>query len=109
MPKLSGGAGWDVDNHIGFVATRDNQLYGYGANAVGQINNAMSPTAVLTPVKMTLPADVSYVKKVKTSGQGTSYVCVIGPNTSTGKDEAYCRGRGISLTAAWPRLMCRLG
>lgn len=104
LPKLSGGAGWDVDNHIGFVATGNNQLYGYGANASGQINNAMSPTSVLTPVKMALPTNVSYVKKVQTSGQGAGYVCIIGPNSSTTKDEAYCRGQGFTLTATWTKV-----
>lgn len=100
-PRISGGAGWDAADHMGLVITADNQLYGYGANSAGQLNDEQSPTVVPIPVKINLPATVKSVKKVGTSGMGASALCIIGDN-----DKAYCRGDGILLTRGmWQQVM----
>ncbi len=95
-PRVSGGAGWAADEHIALVATVDNQLYGFGDNTKNQINSTGSPK-VTTPVKMDLPAGVASVKKIVTSGQGASYLCIIGDN-----QKAYCRGSVFS--SSWTKI-----
>lgn len=100
-PRISGGAGWDANDHLGLVVTSDNQLYGFGANGAGQLNDAKLPTLISTPIKITLPASVQTVKKVSTSGTGASITCIIGDN-----DKAYCRGSGFGLaTGMWHEVM----
>lgn len=100
-PRISGGAGWDANDHLGLVVTSDNQLYGYGANGSGQINDARVPTLISTPTKIALPPSVQTVKKVSTSGTGASITCIIGDN-----DKAYCRGSGLGLAPGmWHEVM----
>lgn len=100
-PRISGGAGWDMDNHIGLIATADNQLFGFGANDGGQLIDSPSASNVTSPTKLVLPSGVQTVKKISTSGTGTSAICIIG-----GNDRAYCRGNSGSIggTTAWQKV-----
>lgn len=95
-PQVGGGAGWQSAGHIGFMVSTTGQLFGYGANTAGQINDSSSPTVMSIPFQMTLPAGVASVKKAVSSGQGASYICIIGNN-----DKAYCRGQGGSMSSTW--------
>jgi len=88
LPKVAGGAGWANNGHIGVLQSADRQLYAYGDNSNYQITDSGTPAMVMTPVKMSLPLGVTYVNKVVTSGQGASYVCIIGSD-----NQAYCRGK----------------
>lgn len=90
-PKISGGAGYLNIEHLALVATVDNQLYGFGSNSAYQINATGSPAIVADPIKIILPDGVKGVKKITTSGQGSSYVCIIGDDL-----KAYCRGSAFS-------------
>lgn len=94
-PKISGGAGWQSSGHIGFFLSVDNQLYGYGDNTAGQLTDTMTPSLVITPAKITLPSAVTSVKKVISSGQGASFVCIIGNDNNL-----YCRGAPGDSTSA---------
>lgn len=86
-PKIAGGAGWKGFGHLAAILTADNQLYGIGSNTNGQINDLTAPSVVSTPILMALPAGVTSVKSVTTSGQGASIICIIA-NT----DQVWCRG-----------------
>lgn len=101
VPKITGGAGWLDYGHIGMFVSVKGQLYGYGSDTSGQITNApVSPFNVAKPTLIELPAGVSSVKEVKTSGQGASFVCIIGNN-----DQAYCRGSGLGLdNTGWQQI-----
>lgn len=87
QPKIAGGAGWQNNGHLAAIITTDNQMYAFGANQMGQINDLSSPANVMFPSKMTLPSGVSSVTSVQTSGQGGSIVCIL---ANTG--QVYCRG-----------------
>jgi len=101
VPRIAGGAGWLEFGHIGMFVSVKGQLYGYGSDTSGQITNApVSPFNVAKPTLIELPAGVSSVKEVKTSGQGASFVCIIGNN-----DQAYCRGSGLGLNnTGWQQI-----
>jgi alpha-tubulin suppressor-like RCC1 family protein len=86
-PSIAGGAGWQDNGHLASVLTTDNQLYAFGANSLGQINDISSPANVLFPLQVALPSGVATVSSVKTSGQGASILCII---ANTG--QVYCRG-----------------
>lgn len=92
MPQISGGAGWKDTGHIGFFLSEDKQLYGYGENGVAQILDSNVPSQIVFPSKLSLPVGVSSVKKVLSSGQGASFMCIIGNN-----DRVYCKGSGLNL------------
>lgn len=87
QPKIAGGAGWQDNGHLAAVLTTDQQLYAFGANSMGQINDLSSPANVLFPEKLALPSGVSSVTAVETSGQGASIMCILA-NTA----QVYCRG-----------------
>ena len=90
VPKITGGAGWLDYGHIGMFISVKGQLYGYGEDSDGQItSNPISPYNIAKPTQIPLPTGVSTVKVAKTSGQGASFICIIGNN-----DRAYCRGSG---------------
>lgn len=86
-PSIAGGAGWQDNGHLASVLTTDNQLYAFGANSMGQINDISSPANVLFPLQVALPSGVATVSAVKTSGQGASILCIL---ANTG--QVYCRG-----------------
>ncbi len=97
MPMISGGAGWQENGHIALVGTTNGQLYGFGYNSAYQITNSGTPASVSNPVKMDLPAGVSKVTKITTSGRGASILCIIGDN-----QQAYCRAEnGGATSGAW--------
>lgn len=101
-PEITGGAGWGQGpGHINIYKSINGEIYGFGENGSGQINNSKSPTAVKTPEKMTLPTGVSSVTDVQTSGQGASFLCIIGND-----QQAYCRGEGLGLNPknAWTKV-----
>jgi alpha-tubulin suppressor-like RCC1 family protein len=87
QPKIAGGAGWQNNGHLASILTTDQQLYAFGANDMGQVNDVSSPTAAAFPIKVTLPSGVTSVSSVKTSGQGASIMCILS-NTA----QVYCRG-----------------
>lgn len=99
MPQMSGGAGWADSGHIGLFLSSTSQLYGYGDNRVAQLNDASSPSLMSTPQRINLPAGVMYVKKVMSSGQGASYMCIIGSD-----NQVYCRGQGMYLSPGWNKI-----
>ncbi len=91
-PMLSGGAGYDgtsgnATNDMGLFWTADNQLYGFGINSGGQLTDSRTPADAATPVKMALPTGVTKVIKVKTSGFGATFLCIIGNDNNV-----WCRG-----------------
>ena len=92
QPQIAGGAGWLDQGHIGMFVSTKGELYGYGSNDGGQITDSGSPNIIKLPQKMALPLGVSTVKKAITSGQGASFMCIIGDN-----DRVYCRGQGMGL------------
>lgn len=87
QPQIAGGAGWQSSGHLAAFLTTDQQLYAFGANDMGQVNNVSSPGVVALPAKVALPSGVASVLSVKTSGQGASIMC-IRSNTA----QVYCRG-----------------
>ena len=93
QPKIAGGAGWLNNGHIAVVTSVDNQLYGFGSNYAGQVATENSPTNVLYPDQVPLPNGVTSAVKVRTSGQGASFVCFLGNNS-----QLYCRGEGLGNT-----------
>jgi alpha-tubulin suppressor-like RCC1 family protein len=104
-PKIAGGAGWKGTGHLGAVMTANNQLYGYGANVNGQIVDSKSPASVLLPTVISLPAGVTSVNSVVTSGQGASIMCIMA-NTA----QVWCRGAAgaaedglMPATVGWQR------
>lgn len=106
LPQISGGSGWKENGHIAMVLTASKQLYGVGENADWQITDSATPSDITNPVKMKLPTGVQSIKKVVSSGQGGSFVCIIGSN-----DQVYCRGGGggagdymLAGTTTWSRL-----
>lgn len=100
-PSIAGGAGWDVEGHIGIFLSTSGQIYGYGQNSDGQIGVPKSPNVVQTPQLIPLPVGLSKVKSVQTSGVGASFVCIVGDNGAV-----YCRGSGVSLpnTGTWVKM-----
>ena len=86
-PSIAGGAGWQNNGHLAAILTTDQQLYAFGANQTNQIAGAGTPAAVIFPAKVDLPAGVTSVSSVKTSGQGASIICILA-NTA----QVYCRG-----------------
>ncbi|NCC19480.1 hypothetical protein EOM33_00260 [Candidatus Saccharibacteria bacterium] len=101
VPKITGGAGWLDYGHIGMFISVKGQLYGYGEDGDGQItSNPISPYNIAKPTQIPLPTGVSTVKVAKTSGQGASFICIIGNN-----DQAYCRGNGLGLdNTGWQQI-----
>lgn len=91
-PFMSGGAGFDgstgnATNDMGLYVSSDNQLYGYGVNAGGQLTDSKTPSPAMTPVKMALPAGVNKATSIKTSGYGATFLCIIGDDSNV-----WCRG-----------------
>lgn len=92
LPKITGGAGWSTADHLAAIVAVDDKLYGVGSNISGHITEVHgSPPYVATPMEIKLPTGVSSVKKVKTSGQGAAYICILGSD-----DSVYCRGNVFS-------------
>jgi alpha-tubulin suppressor-like RCC1 family protein/type II secretory pathway pseudopilin PulG len=97
LPRFSGGAGYEFADglypeHVAVIASIDNNLYGVGYNGGHQITNNLNPINVTSPTKIVLPSGVTSIKKITTSGMGTSIICIIGNN-----DQAYCRGQGMDF------------
>jgi alpha-tubulin suppressor-like RCC1 family protein len=86
-PTISGGAGWQNNGHIGAILSANGQVYSFGANSQGQVLGVASPVNVTLPSKMKLPTGVNSVKKLMSSGQGASFVCIIGDDS-----KVYCQG-----------------
>lgn len=86
-PRIAGGAGWKDNGHLAVILTMDQQLYAFGDNTLGQVTDSQTPTAVNVPRLVGLPAGVSSVSSVVTSGQGASFMCVMA-NTA----QVWCRG-----------------
>ena len=95
-PQLGGGAGWKTGGHIGYFLSGTGILYGWGDNDQGQIGDVSLGTEVTIPVAMNLPTGVTRVKKIASSGQGASMICIIGSN-----DQVYCRGDGEIGSPTW--------
>jgi alpha-tubulin suppressor-like RCC1 family protein len=106
VPQIAAGAGWKNSGHNGYMLTSDGTLYGWGDNSANQLGDNTVPSipvtataspddsaravkAVTTPIKIALPAGVKYVKKVRSTLQGASTLCIIASD-----DQAYCRGLG---------------
>lgn len=105
LPKLSGGAGWATSDHLAVIASTDNKLYGFGGNGAAQITDSRSPNPVVTPIQTPMPHGVSFAKKVMTSGQGASLVCIIGSD-----DNLYCRGQGLDVgIMLWTKMAIPVG
>lgn len=86
-PQLAGGAGYQNTGHIGYVVSSFGNLYGMGANDSQQIGTTGLGPFVSTPTQVALPAGVTKVLHIYTSGQGASFVCIIGDD-----GQMYCRG-----------------
>lgn len=100
LPEFSGGAGWAEDDHVAIIKTVDGRLFGFGANTYSQLTDGATPTNVLSPTELSLPLGISSIKKMSTSGQGASGICIIGNN-----DQVYCRGGSTSFSAGyWSKL-----
>ena len=104
-PKLAGGGGWKGTGHLATILTANKQLFGFGANSLGQVNDSQSPASVLIPTEMSLPPGVSSVVDVMSSGQGASFVCIMA-NTA----QIWCRGAAgaaenglLPQTVGWQR------
>lgn len=99
-PQLGAGAGWKANGHIGYFLAGNGSLYAWGDNGANQIGDTTSglPAIVRAPVKVALPGGVSRVKKIFSSGQGASILCMLGSD-----DQAYCRGKpGAGETGLMP-------
>jgi hypothetical protein len=57
---------------------------------------------------MVLPTGVTRVKKIHSSGQGASVICIIATHSSLG-DQVYCRGSGGMGGATWQRFGLGVG
>ena len=108
-PQIASGAGWKAPGdpsyrgHNGYMLASTGVLYGWGDNSGFQLGDASLGTIVSTPVTIALPTDVSKAKKVYSSGQGASVLCILATHFSLG-DQIYCRGAGLSLSgSAWQR------
>jgi alpha-tubulin suppressor-like RCC1 family protein len=104
-PQIAGGAGWKNNGHIAGILTTNRQLYGIGANDMGQVTDTQFPAQVSTPQLMLLPAGVASVTSVATSGQGASFMCILA-NTA----QVWCRGAAgaaenglLPSTIGWQR------
>jgi alpha-tubulin suppressor-like RCC1 family protein len=86
-PKISGGAGWQSNGHIGAMLTTQGQVYAYGDNGGNEITDNRAPNPVTTPQQLVLPTGVASATKVLTAGQGGVFLCII---ANTG--DVYCRG-----------------
>lgn len=89
-PQLGAGAGWKANGHIGYFLAGNGALYAWGDNGANQIGDSSTglPAIVRAPVKVVLPSGVTRVKKLFSSGQGASILCILGSD-----DQAYCRGK----------------
>jgi alpha-tubulin suppressor-like RCC1 family protein len=99
-PQLGAGAGWKANGHIGYFVAGNGTLYAWGDNGANQIGDTTSglPATVRAPVKVMLPTGVTRVKKIFSSGQGASILCILGSD-----DQAYCRGKsGAGETGLMP-------
>lgn len=107
-PKIAGGAGWLDTGHIAAITSVDGQVYGFGSNTNGQITDTSSPASVLFPTKYVLPDGAAPVVKVKTSGQGASFFCILNTNGNI-----YCRGgaggSGVVTSTTWTRMALPAG
>lgn len=102
-PQIAGGAGWKDAGHNGYMLASNGTLYGWGDNASLQLGSASLGGTVSTPIKLTLPAGVTYVRKVYNSGQGAAFLCILATHQTLG-DQAYCRGNGLEMTSGvWER------
>lgn len=102
-PQIAGGAGWKDSGHNGYMLASSGTLYGWGDNTNLQLGDASLGGTVSTPVKLVLPAGVTFVKKVYNSGQGAAFLCILATHQTLG-DQAYCRGYGMQMTSGtWER------
>lgn len=104
-PKLAGGGGWKDNGHIAAILTASKQVYGFGANSLGQVTDTQSPASVLVPTQISLPPGVTSVIDLKSSGQGASFICILS-NTA----QVWCRGAAgaaenglLPTTIGWQR------
>jgi alpha-tubulin suppressor-like RCC1 family protein len=87
IPQIASGAGWKDAGHNGYMLTPSGVLYGWGDNAFNQLGDASLGTVISTPIKISLPAGTSHVKKMRGSGQGAAILCILASD-----DQVYCRG-----------------
>lgn len=102
MPQIAGGAGWKDGGHNGYMLASNGTLYGWGDNTYNQLGDGSLGVTLSTPVKISLPSGVSWVKKVYNSGQGASLLCILATQSSLG-DQIYCRGQGGLGGPTWQR------
>jgi len=102
-PQIAGGAGWKQDWHNGYMLAGNGTLYGWGDNSAQQLGPASVGAISTTPVKITPPDGVTYIRRVFNSGQGASILCILGVHNTLG-DQVYCRGIGGFLAGTdWQR------
>jgi len=107
-PQIASGAGWKAvgtqyySGHNGYMLAGNGTLYGWGDNGSNQLGDSSLGTTISTPIQMELPSGVQRVKKVHSSGQGASVVCIIATHSSLG-DQIYCRGSGDMGGTTWQR------
>ena len=98
-PQFAAGAGWLDNGHTAIFADSNGFLYGNGDNAMGQLGPDLPQTAILKPLRIGLPPNVSKVLNLYTSGQGANIICIIGDNLS-----AFCQGKpGASENGLMPQ------
>ena len=94
-PQIASGAGWKTTGHNGYMLSGEGVLWGWGDNDSRQLGGASLGSAVTRPVRIALPAGMSYVRKIVGSGQGASFLCaVMVPSNTASNDAVYCRGNG---------------
>lgn len=101
-PQIAGGAGWKDWGHNGYMLASTGVLYGWGDNSMSQLGDSSLGITISTPIKVVLPTGVSLAKKVYSSGQGASILCILATHSSLG-DQIYCRGQGGLGGTTWQR------
>lgn len=91
-PQIAGGAGWKNNGHNGYMLAVNGTLYGWGDNNGQQLGDtAVVGTAAASPIAITLPSGVTRVKRIYSSGQGATILCILATHSTQG-DQIYCRG-----------------
>jgi alpha-tubulin suppressor-like RCC1 family protein/Tfp pilus assembly protein PilX len=101
-PQIAGGAGWKDGGHNGYMLAGSGVLYGWGDNTYGQLGDVSLGITVSTPVKIVFPSGITRAKKVFSSGQGVSVLCILATHDTLG-DQVYCRGQGSMGGSTWQR------
>lgn len=88
LPQIGGGAGWKDNGHIGSFLGRNGHLYAWGDNSTQEIGDTSLGVTVSTPVEVTMPTGVTRAKRIYSTGEGASILCILGSD-----DQIYCRGK----------------